>query len=305
MTQNVKKSALTFLSVVDKRTEFSFINIGWRTRGILMPEVLCRVEEEIRLLVKDYGDALISLSPTQTPETCTLSLVVQVHNPQGLADSIQEIANSLCTEKELLLTVIWIGPEQIIGGRYPSISLRDSTVEQPPHMQVETRQGYRQTVVTGGDPAQQLGEEATFVALCLLMGGPTSVIPCFEKKNIPPVSIQLSRNLIHSVPTLIWSITGKNSEGVNIISDLVQCIEELTYCLEVDGLERAKVFARNSVQRTWLSPEELVAGVSQYELMGWGSSMIFEPERIDKVSSQDVEQALLGLVQPLKDVLGL
>lgn len=304
-----------YLGVVDRRSRFTMVSMGWRTHpdnvqslrhAVSVAGERCGPANSPVSMSWAPGDGAVVLTAT-LPEVAAGSWIHSVINAQyagagefgapvlavvGSANVLEDLEGGLSGLEGGLLGL----------GREPGSPARQalrSTLRQT------TAQGFEQTFVMGQDPAADVGFAATFLAVCLIAGGPGTLLPDAIQRSGHQAFLQASRGLLDSSPIVTWHVVTSGLNGSAVLETVLSTVEDYRVAEHPEAVQQAKQFARTNLNRAWQSPVELAGSLARYEVMGWGGELIRNPDgALDQVDPHDIELAVEWLVRPIKETLG-
>lgn len=300
------------LAVVDQRSRFTSVAMGWRTdpasQGTGVSQLRCAVSSTTEMT----GTGLVPVSVDWTvsdgahcltailPETITRSWIETVIHrarteAQGIAgDPVLAVVGSPSVLEDLAGIMAGLGGDlpPARQGVFPS-TMRRSTV-----------QGFEQTIVIGQDPVEDVGRAAAFLAICLIAGGPGTLLFDAVHGSGHSAHLQAGRGLQDGCPTVTWQVIAPGHSGIAVLETALSTVSAFRIAEHPDAVRQAREFARGNLTRAWRSPIQLARSLAQYEVMGWGGELILDPAAaLDHVDTNAIEHAVDGLVRPIKDVL--
>lgn len=295
-----------YLGQVDRRSRFTTVSMGWRTASDGVP----RLRAAVTLAGEQGGPAKQPVAMTWAPVDGAVVMTATL--PETAVRSWTE--NVIATEQlgvfdDPVLAVV--GSAGVLDDLEGSLSEREARVPPSLHatvrstMKQTTAQGFEQTFVTGRDPAEDVGFAATFLAICLVAGGPGTLLPDAIEKSGHRAILQAGRGLQGSTPTVTWHIMTSRPNGSAVLETALSTVAGYRVAEHPEAVEQAREFARTNLNRAWQSPIELARSLAHYEVMGWGGELVRHPDAaLDHVDSAAIEKAAEGLVRPIKEVLG-
>jgi|GEM_PF-2737549 len=297
-----------YLAQVDRRSRFTTVSMGWRTASDGVPHLRsavstagerCGPAKQPVALTWTPGDGAVVMTAT-LPEAAVGSWLDHVINTEHpgrgeVGDPVLAVVGSSGVLEELEDSVLEREGE---GPPVPQSAFRST-------MRQTTAQGFEQTFVIGQDPAGDVGFAATFLAICLVAGGPGTLLPNAIQQSGHQAVLQASRGLQASTPTVMWQVITSRPNSTAILDTALSAVADYRIADHWEAVEQAREFARTNLNRAWQSPLELARSLAHYEVMGWGGELIRNPDTsLDGVRSAAIEKAVEGLVRPIKEVLG-
>lgn len=295
------------LVVADRRSAFAALSIGWRFSSA--QEALSQGKTFIAHTQKNSGTAPVSFEwstgegflgatavlPAPQAEHWLKNLLSFTPPPVLSAPTISVVAPpDVAADLEHLATVP--GTQDSAAqppGNDPS-SLKKTTVS-----------GFEQLLISGEDPAEKAGKAATFLGICALAAGPGTLLFDTLKGLHEGALLQINRTLPHNVPRINWQLIVPKRGALPLLETTLSSLEGNTPLIKAEKIDQAKNFGLGNLRRPWRSPGELAQALVQYETMGWGGNMILDPESsLHEVSEEDLQNAVEGLIRPLREVLG-
>lgn len=295
------------LTISDDRSSFPVLSLAWRTD----PQ---HEQETRRLLTQSFGqtDRLIPVWHQFSGDNGSVILTVAAEQSQ-LERWLRSMAHeSSCLDSKLVsgptIAVVgtFIDAENFLATASDLFPRNDSeTAALPSRMQQNMVQGYQQTLITGQDPSQQVGEAACFLALCLLSGGASALLPSSVASIGNGATVQISRGLIQRRAAITWQGICRGSGGLQIFERIVQTLPVQLNAMDDAEVQRLKHFGLANLSRAWRSPIELAQTANRYQIMDWGQSLITSPQsELDRVTREDLNHAMGQLLRPVLEVLG-
>ncbi|MFW0772008.1 hypothetical protein ACLRGI_02425 [Paenarthrobacter nitroguajacolicus] len=297
-----------YLAQVDRRSRFTTVSMGWRTTSEGVPRLRSAVSG-----ARDHcGPAKQPVAVTWTPGDGALVMTATLPElaVQGWTEYVTNTEHTGIGEfGDPVLAVV--GSAGVLEDLEGSLSERGG--EGPPSpqpafrstMRQTTAQRIEQTLVIGQDPAGDVGFAATFLAICLVAGGPGTLLSDAIEKSGHQAILQAGRGLQDSTPTVNWHIVTTRPNGSAVLQTVLSTVAGYRVAEHTEAVEQAKEFARTNLNRAWQSPYELARSLATYEVMGWGGELVRNPDTaVDLVDSAAIEKAVEGLVRPIKEVLG-
>lgn len=166
-------------------------------------------------------------------------------------------------------------------------------------------QGFEQILVQGTDPARVSSPAATFMAMCLLVGTPLSLLPATLNDSKTGAVLQLGRELVNGSPSISWNIVAPQQKSLAASMSLVEAVQGFRAEQNRTVVSQARDFAIANMSRAWRAPSELANSIVQYEIMGWSGELVRSPrEMLLEVDDSVLETALTEFIRPLVEVLG-
>ncbi|WP_420179989.1 hypothetical protein [Paenarthrobacter sp. TA1.8] len=295
-----------YFGQVDRRSRFTTVSMGWRTASDGVP----RLRDAVTRAGEQGGPAKQPVAVTWTPGDGAMVMTATL--PEGAARSwIEDVVNTeqLGIFGDPVLAVV--GTASVLEDLEGRLWERKGAVSPSPQqafrstMKQTTAQGFEQTFIIGQDPAANVGFAATFLAICLIAGGPGTLLPDAIQKSGYQAILQASRGLQDSIPTVTWQVIASRPNGSAVLETALSTVAGFSVAEHLEAVERAKEFARTNLNRAWQSPLELARSLAHYEVMGWGGELVRSPDAaVDHVAPAAIEQAVEGLVRPIKEILG-
>ncbi|MFK0040282.1 hypothetical protein ACIQTW_10610 [Paenarthrobacter sp. NPDC090517] len=297
-----------YLGQVDRRSRFTTVSIGWRTASDGVP----RLRDAVNRAGEHSGPAKQPVAMTWTPGDGAVVMTATL--PEVAARSW--IENVMNTEQlgvrefgDPVLAVV--GSANFLEDLEGRLSERKGEVSPFPQqafrstMKQTTAQGFEQTLIIGQDPAANVGFAATFLAICLIAGGPGTLLPDAIEKSGYQAILQAGRGLQGHTATVTWQVIASRPNGSAVLETALSTVAGFSVAEHAEAAEQAREFARTNLNRAWQSPLELARSLAHYEVMGWGGELVRNPDAaVDDVAPADIEQAVEGLVRPIKEILG-
>lgn len=169
-----------YFGQVDRRSRFTTVSMGWRTASDGVPRLRDAVT---RAGGEQGGPAKQPVAVTWTPGDGAVVMTATL--PEGAARSwIEDVVNTeqlgIFGDPPVLAVV---GTASVLEDLEGRLSERKGEVSPSPQqafrstMKQTTAQGFEQTFIIGQDPAANVGFAATFLAICLIAGGPGTCCP--------------------------------------------------------------------------------------------------------------------------------
>lgn len=297
-----------YLAQVDRRSRFTTVSMGWRTTSDGVPRLRsavsrageqCGPAKQPVAVTWTPGDGAVVMTAT-LPEVAVRDWTEGVTNTEHpgiaeLSDPVLAVVGSAGVLEDL---EAYLSEREGEGPPTPQPAFRST-------MRQTTAQGFEQTFVIGQDPAGDVGFAATFLAICLVAGGPGTLLPDAIQKSGHQAILQAGRGLQDSTPTVNWQVVTSRPNGSAVLETVLSTVAGYRVAEHKEAVEQAREFARTNLNRAWQSPLELARSLAHYEVMGWGGELVRNPDTaLDLVDSAAVEKAVAGLVRPIKDVLG-
>ncbi|YCK81554.1 hypothetical protein M1D89_21195 [Arthrobacter sp. D3-18] len=297
-----------YFGQVDRRSRFTTVSMGWRTASDGVPrlrDAISRAGEhggpanQPVALTWTPGDGAVIMTAT-LPEVAARSWIENVINAEHLGvrefgDPVLAVVGSAGVLEELEGSLRTMEKE---GPPTPQLAIR-STMKQT------TAQGFEQTFIIGQDPAADVGFAAAFLAMCLIAGGPGTLLPDAIQKSGYQAILQASRGLQDSTPTVTWQVIASRPDGSAVLETALSTVAGFSVAEHAEAVEQAREFARTNLNRAWQSPLELARSLAHYEVMGWSGELVRNPDAaVDHVAPAAIEHAVEGLVRPIKEILG-
>lgn len=295
-----------YFGQVDRRSRFTTVSMGWRTASDGVP----RLRDAVTRAGEQSGPAKQPVSVTWTPGDGAVVMTATL--PEVAARSwIEDVMNTeqLGIFGDPVLAVV--GTASVLEDLEGRLSERKGAVSPPPQqacrstMKQTTAQGFEQTFIIGQDPAANVGFAATFLAICLIAGGPGTLLPDAIQKSGYQAILQAGRGLQGATATVTWQVIASRPNGSAVLETALSTVAGFSVAEHLEAVEQAREFARTNLNRAWQSPLELARSLAHYEVMGWGGELVRNPDTaVDHVAPAAIEQAVEGLVRPIKEILG-
>ncbi|MGF4044783.1 hypothetical protein ACX800_13485 [Paenarthrobacter nitroguajacolicus] len=295
-----------YFGQVDRRSRFTTVSMGWRTASDGVP----RLRDAVTRAGEQGGPAKQPVAVTWTPGDGAVVMTATL--PEGAARSwIEDVVNTeqLGIFGDPVLAVV--GTASVLEDLEGRLSERKGEVSPSPQqafrstMKQTTAQGFEQTFIIGQDPAANVGFAATFLAICLIAGGPGTLLPDAIQKSGYQAILQAGRGLEGSTATVTWQVIASRPNGSAVLETALSTVAGFSVAEHLEAVEQAREFARTNLNRAWQSPLELARSLAHYEVMGWGGELVRSPDTaVDHVAPAAIEQAVEGLVRPIKEILG-
>ncbi|MBT2584969.1 hypothetical protein [Arthrobacter sp. ISL-95] len=297
-----------YLGQVDRRSRFSTVSMGWRTPS----DGVQRLRGAVSRAGEHRGPANQPVAMTWMPADGAVVMTATL--PEGAVRSwIEQVINAEHSgTKEFgdpVLAVV--GSADVLDGLEDGLSEGEGEGLHPPQpsfrstMKQTTAQGFEQTIVIGQDPAADVGFAATFLAICLISGGPGTLLPDAIQKTGYHAILQSGRGLRDATPTVTWQVIASRPNGSAVLETALSTVAEYRVAEHLEDVEQAREFARTNLNRAWQSPLDLARSLAHYEVMGWGGELVRDPDAaLDHVTPAAVEKAMEGLVRPIREILG-
>ncbi|NWL12995.1 hypothetical protein DM793_17150 [Paenarthrobacter nitroguajacolicus] len=295
-----------YFGQVDRRSRFTTVSMGWRTASDGVP----RLRDAVTRAGEQSGPAKQPVSVTWTPGDGAVVMTATL--PEVAARSwIEDVMNTeqLGIFGDPVLAVV--GTASVLEDLEGRLSERKGAVSPPPQqafrstMKQTTAQGFEQTFIIGQDPAANVGFAATFLAICLIAGGPGTLLPDAIQKSGYQAILQAGRGLQGATATVTWQVIASRPNGSAVLETALSTVAGFSVAEHLEAVEQAREFARTNLNRAWQSPLELARSLAHYEVMGWGGELVRNPDTaVDHVAPAAIEQAVESLVRPIKEILG-
>lgn len=286
---------MTRLAVVDDRSRFATVSLGWRGDA-----------ERLRATISPTAlDAALSSNWTSSAGACCLTATLQPEAAAPWTARVLDAARAIAGDAVLAV----VGDERAVAEtagvapRMPAIppALPPAL---PSALQQERRDGYESSVVTGADPAAEVGAAAAFLAICRVAAGPDPLIPAALRAAGGRSIAQVSRGLQDGRPGLTWQVVSPAGEGISALEAVLSAAQDASVA-SARGAEAARAFARANLRRPWRAPESLARTLTEYEVMGWGGGIVLDPDAaLAEVDGAALQRAAVALVRPIADVVG-
>ncbi len=297
-----------YLGQVDRRSRFATVSMGWRASS----EGVQRLRGAVSRAGEHRGPASQPLAMTWKPGDGAAVMTATL--PEGAVRNwIEQVTTAehsgIREFGDPVLAVV--GSADVLEGLEDGLSEGEGAVPPPAQpsfrstMKQNTAQGFEQTLIIGQDPAADVGYAATFLAICLISGGPGTLLPDAIQKSGYQAILQAGRGLLDATPTVTWQVIASRPNGSAVLETALSTLSDYRIAEHSDALELAREFALTNLNRAWQSPRELARSLAHYEVMGWGGELIRNPDAaLDQVTPAAVEKAVEGLVRPIKEILG-
>ena len=305
--------SLAQLTVVDMRSRFTTMGLGWRTD----PGRHTEAEQLLRGAAKEATRQTPDLTPVSVEWTttdgavCMTAVVPPRASRQWMEAIINEAGKIPASHVDLPIAAAVGDPDNLqeLDPLLKSLgpgALAPRNDKWPSRMRHSTIQGFEQTLVTGQDPAENAGGAATFLAICLLAGGPGTLMPEALQRDGHHASIQVMRSLQDRRAALTWQVIAQQGGGTLAALDTVLAAASSFRVSDNPGrIALARDFACGNLNRPWRSPIELARSLVHYEVMGWGGALVLAPEiELAQVDDATLADAVDRMVSPLREVLG-
>lgn len=295
------------LAIADHRTAFILVAVHWRVHADM------NVESHVTSLMR-HVETRSGVTPV-TMEWCSgegfLGAVVTLP-PTGAPQWTEALRTASKEHPEMpdpFLASVGPSPEIFEMERFVSVA-GESTFSPPTELQLSTLRrsevsGFEQLFISGEDPAQTTGQAATFLAMCLLSGGPGTIFPDAVTSAHHRAMLQVNRTLSRGVPRINWQLIVSGQGGLPIMAKALAQVESVLGQRDAERLHRARKTGTANLRRPWCSPRQLVRSLAEYETSGWGAQLLLDPEAtLNDVTDAEVQHAAEALLRPLREVLG-
>ncbi|WP_334121323.1 hypothetical protein [Glutamicibacter sp.] len=300
-------STLPILAIPDDRSLFPVLSLAWRTDP--------QHEREAReLLAKGLAQSDRWGHPWRqiTGDSGSMILTVAAEQPRlerwlhAVADESSRVKSGLVSKPMIAMVGKLAGAENLLATATDLCGAKSSQpMTLPSKMQQNSVEGYQRTLITGEDPIHHAGAAASFLALCLLTGGSWALLPKLVEDLGNAATAQISRNLIQRGPAITWQGICQGTGGMQVFEYLVHALPSQLKSIGEDQVQELKHFGLANLSRAWRSPTELAHTASQYQVMGWGPSLITDAHsELGRVTRDDLEHAMDCLLRPVLEVLG-
>lgn len=303
----MRSLAKRVLTISDDRSSFPVLSLAWRTD----PQ---HEQETRRLLTQSFGhtDRLVPVWHQFSGDNGSVILTVAAEQPQlerwlrSMAHESSRLDSTLATGPTIALVGTFADAKNFLATATDLFPRNDSeTAVLPSRMQQNMVQGYQQTLITGQDPSLKAGEAACFLALCLLSGGSSAMLPRTVSSLGNGATVQISRGLVQRRAAITWQGICRGSGGLQVFEMLAQALPAQLKAMNDAEVQQLKHFALANLSRAWRSPVELAQTANQYQIMDWGQSLISSPQsELDRVTREDLDHAMDQLLRPVLEVLG-
>lgn len=296
------------LLVTDRRSRFAAVTLGWRARQTQTP-ALRQAIQTATTSVRSEQEPVFTEWTNSTGALCVTAMLpdasaeawveIAVHEANTIAEEVGGTSFAAVGTADTMSRLRRVLPEPegppSVGGRPRAKStLHRSTL--PDH---------EQTLVIGQDPSSEAGAAATFLAICLVAAGPGTIAHEAAQSTDRSSLLDLSRGLENHSPTVTWRATAPQHRSMAVLETVLSAVSSYRAEKNPGAIRRAREFAAANLSRPWRSPLELSRSLVQYEVMGWGGSLILNPEAtLAAVEAAAIVGAARDLVRPIEEVLG-
>lgn len=308
----MKPTDRSLLTVADNRSHFLNVGLGWRTD----PGVHTEAEGYLRraiAAVPRFDHAMHPLSAEWTTSegaVCLTAVLPSLTADRWLSSAIDQTQKIPISHIGDVVVSAVGTPERLAGLNPLATALgQDGTIQPtskiPSRMRKTVVNDFEQTLITGQDPVGDVGKAATFLAICILAGGPGTLLPNALQKEGHGAFLQVIRGLQDRETALTWQMLAPKRGTLSAFETALSTVSALQLDTVPHLVSQARQFACSNLNRPWGSPFELARSLVHYEVMGWGSSLILTPKiELAQVDHVKLEYAIERLMDPIKEVLG-
>lgn len=293
----------------DERSKFSTLSVGWRSGRETTKQALQELQEAASAVVSQLTPVWQGWSAD--PESIRFSAIIEPSMVGQWARAFEAEIRSRTRNALGKPAIALVSPKYVDGAL--ETTLLESfdgcrTVEATPaksSLKQTASQGFEQVLVHGIDPSGVTSPAATFMAMCLLVGTPLSLLYAALNDSKTGAILQLGRELENGNPTISWNIVAPQKNSLAASMSLVEAVQGFSAEQNRTAVSQAREFAIANLSRAWRAPLELANSIVQYETMGWSGNLIRSPrEKLIEVDDSALEAALNEFVRPLEEVLG-